>query len=258
MQRDRHVAVWLRMLAEKEIGAARNANKLLKAQGKKIAASYREGGLGEAESTAKKGQAEWGRLLVAHYSKAIRDFADYTFEQLGHKKQKKSNFMDIVQGFIARESFKKSNLITHTNLNVLRDAVSAGVDAGEGEKEIAGRINESIGGSLAENRARTIARTEVHNAASFGMQTAAEDTERNLIREWVSVHDQRTRDWHAEADGQTRGMDEPFEVNDEFIDRPGEGSPENAINCRCTLTYTPITNDYESGGDGGDDGEELI
>ncbi len=253
MQRDRHIAVWLRMLAEKEISTARNAKKLLASQGKKIAASYREGGAAEAENTAKKGQEQWARVLVATYSKVVRDFADYLDDQLGLKKQK-ARFDDIVQAYIARQAFKKSLFITQTNVKAVRAAVSEGVEAGEGEREISKRINESIGGSaVSDSRSRTIARTEVHNAASFGMQTAAEESERNLIREWVSVHDQRTREAHAEADGQQRGMDEPFEVDGESIDMPGDGSPENAINCRCTVIYIPQTRDYE-----GDSDEELI
>jgi SPP1 gp7 family putative phage head morphogenesis protein len=251
MQKERHIAVWLRMLAQKEIATARSAGNLLKAQAAAIAKGYKEGGQSGAEEQIKEGVNDWVKLLVATYSVTIKDFAKYTFQQLDSTK--KMSFQELVQGFIAREALKKSIFISETTKESVRKVISDGVENGDGEVVIASNINEAVGGTLAANRARTIARTEVHNAATYGMQAAAEETDRPLMREWVSVQDERTRDDHSEADGQQVEMDEPFEVGGESIDRPGEGSPENSINCRCTIIYLGKENEIT----GGDSGEFL-
>ena len=254
MQRQTHVAVWLRMLAQQEIRAARSAKKLLGTQGKATKKAFNEGGQLKAEQAIRQGHATWVRTLIAVYTVAIRNFAEYTQEQLGMKS--KANFLDLVAGFISREAFNKATYITGTSIELARNAIISGVENGLSETEIAKQLNSVIGGGLSTSRARTIARTEVHNAATFGMQAQAEQSEQLLIREWVSVHDERTRDIdkgdqfsHVQMDGVRVGMDEPFAVPNadgsvELIDRPGEGSPGNAINCRCTLLYVPQDTEF--------------
>lgn len=77
-------------------------------------------------------------------------------------------------------------------------------------------------------RARTIARTETLRAANEGQReswlqgveqgTLAETQQRVLI----ATMDKRTRDAHAAADGQVRGLKEPFDMGDGTTE-PGEG-----------------------------------
>jgi SPP1 gp7 family putative phage head morphogenesis protein len=246
MQRQRHVAVWLRMLAQMEIRSTRSAKAILKKQGTLIEYAYANSGQSAAEQFVNEGQTDWLKFLVAHYSIVVKEFVTYTNEQLGLK-PKKASFLDILQGFIAREAYKKSKYLTQTTHEIVKRAVSNGVVNGLGEKEIAKNLKQEFIGGLGNIRARTIARTETHNAATYGMQSAAEETDRPLIREWVAVEDERTRPAHAEADGQQVDMDQPFEVDGELIDRPGEGSPENSINCRCTVIY--INKEGETTGD---------
>ncbi len=238
MQREKYVAVWLRMLAQKEIGAARNAKKILKAQGKSIATAFEKSGQSSVEQILKEGTQDWIRLLVANYAATIRDFSRFIKDQL-NLSNTKAGFMDAAQAFIARESFKKSTLITRTTIDKAQNIISNGFKEGKGEKEIAKELEEHIGGAVADSRAATIARTETHNAATFAIQETAEDSGVPMMREWVAIEDSRTRESHAEANGQLRELDEPFDVGGEEIDRPGEGSDENSINCRCAIAYTP-------------------
>ena len=90
---------------------------------------------------------------------------------------------------------------------------------------------------LAPARAERIARTEILGTLNEGQLSAY--TESGVVsgKEWLSVQDDRTRDAHAEADGQTVDMDEQFDVGGEKLDCPGaaDGSPENIINCRCFM-----------------------
>ena len=52
---------------------------------------------------------------------------------------------------------------------------------------------------------------------------------------WLAALDDRTRDAHREAHRQVVELEAAFLVGGESISHPGEGSPENAINCRCTV-----------------------
>lgn len=240
MDRQRHVAIWLRMLAEKEIRMARQTFRLLNMQGKKAQNAYEANGQSAAEAIIQDTLSPLYRLLSVSYTLTTTDFISYTFDELGAKKR---TFQDIVQSFISKTALEKSRLINGTTMDLMRAAILKGQQNGDGETQIAKAIQQSVGGSIAESRSRMIARTEIHNAATYGMQAAAEETQQKMTREWVAVHDDRTREAHADADGQVVGMDEPFEVDGELIDRPGEGSAENAINCRCTIIYTPVAVD---------------
>jgi SPP1 gp7 family putative phage head morphogenesis protein len=254
MDKTRHVAIWLRMLAQKEIAAARSTNSLLKAQGNKIKNAYETGGQLAAFKAVQQGEQDWVRVFIAFYGATIQEFGDYIQEVLGVKKSAvKSRFTDKSRQWVASQAYMKSRYVTKTTHEIVKGSIDKGIADGLSEVEIAKDIKSNFVGDSAANRARTIARTEVHNAASYGMQSGAEDTGLNLTREWVAVSDERTREDHADADGQVRGMDEPFDVGGEDLDYPGDGSPENSINCRCTVAYSPV--DTSFGADSVDDFE---
>jgi uncharacterized protein with gpF-like domain len=64
----------------------------------------------------------------------------------------------------------------------------------------------------------------------------AESAGVTLKKQWLSTIDDRTRDTHADLDGVTIDLDEPFEVDGDTGDAPGQFSdPANNINCRCTM-----------------------
>lgn len=88
------------------------------------------------------------------------------------------------------------------------------------------------------NLAVRIARTEGHKVqeqATFDSMLEAKDAGADVVKQWDATLDDRTREEHAEADGQIREIDEPFDVGGEQIMMPGEGSAENCINCRCHI-----------------------
>lgn len=97
-------------------------------------------------------------------------------------------------------------------------------------------------------RSETIARTEGHRIANEGQHEAFEQVLEQAVipddmveREWVATDDDRTRDSHAEMDGQiVQGMDEPFvSPSGARMLFPGDTSydapPEELINCRCSI-----------------------
>lgn len=103
-----------------------------------------------------------------------------------------------------------------------------------------------------ESRARTIARTTVvgsSNGATHEAYGTVQDTIGPLAKEWVATSDDRTREWHVDADGQTVPYDEPFDVDGEAMMYPGDpaGSAENVVNCRCAVAYHETGGAAESG-----------
>jgi len=73
-----------------------------------------------------------------------------------------------------------------------------------------------------------------------GTQAAAATDEEFLVMEWVTMHDEKVRDAHAAADGQTRPPGEPFDVCDTTMRYPGDptGPLDCWMNCRCALAPT--------------------
>lgn len=114
-----------------------------------------------------------------------------------------------------------------------------------------------------DGRANLIARTETvgaNNQGSLAQALAIADADQLTGRKtWLSTSDNRTRPDHADADGQTVGLDENFTVGGVEMNGPGDnsGGADQVCNCRCTLTYEydpPSSTDGDNTGD--NDGAE--
>ena len=59
-------------------------------------------------------------------------------------------------------------------------------------------------------------------------------------KQWIAQIDEKTREWHFEADGTFIPIDEPFHVGNDFMRFPHDykASAENIINCRCSCIYS--------------------
>ncbi len=91
------------------------------------------------------------------------------------------------------------------------------------------------------DRARMIAENEANsiwNDAEFEEAVKAGMTRKT----WHTILDKKTRDWHAEVNGQTRPILEPFDVDGELLLFPRDeslgASGGNVVNCRCSVTYS--------------------
>ena len=88
-------------------------------------------------------------------------------------------------------------------------------------------------------QSRALARTSLNGIANGGPFMAAKEVG-VAYKTWVATEDDRTRETHAEADGQTVPIGEQFDVGGESCDYPGDPSlsDEESFNCRCVLTYS--------------------
>ena len=115
--------------------------------------------------------------------------------------------------------------------------ISRGIATADSYSNIARNI--ANGTNVSINRTMTIARTEGHRIqvqATNDAQHDAKDKGADVVKQWDSTLDGKTRPHHRQLDGQIRELDEPFEVDGMKVMYPSDfGKPGEDINCRCAL-----------------------
>lgn len=78
--------------------------------------------------------------------------------------------------------------------------------------------------------------TDAENKARLDGMYRAEDMGNSITKIWISTLDNRTRDAHADRDGEEIALDDEFAPG---LSRPRDpnGTPEEICNCRCSLKY---------------------
>jgi len=123
-----------------------------------------------------------------------------------------------------------------------RNLVIQGIIQGESIDQIAKRLYVGLSAQNA-NKMRLFARTAVNGAQNAGRVQGMRECQQSGIdvkKEWMAIHDSRTRDTHADLDGQEQEVDKPFIINGMEINYPGDPTckhPELVYNCRCTLGW---------------------
>ena len=127
------------------------------------------------------------------------------------------------------------------NSKVLQSAVrmelAKGIAMGSSYSEIARNIDRKMNTGM--NVAMRIARTEgarINQESRFDAMHKAKASGADLVKQWDSTLDGRTRPTHRKLDGQIREIDEPFEVDGKQAQHPcGFGIASEDINCRCVM-----------------------
>jgi HK97 family phage portal protein len=146
-----------------------------------------------------------------------------------------------IQGLLETVA-RKTNETTWTDLTELFKQAE---EAGEGIPKIQERLSSYFGDRKSDYQTERIARTTMTGASNAGELEAVRQVQDELgvvmRREWISaMQPGRTRDAHAAAHGQQVGLNEPYVVDGESLDFPGDpnGSPGNIINCLCGEIFT--------------------
>lgn len=190
--------------------------------------------------------------LSQPWTHSMESGRDHAYDMLGNKKSVKADSGKVDPSFtVTNEAFRtwvetngllKAEGINETTNNALRkklaQAISDGISEGKPYPQIKNDlldIAEGVYEDFDTRRAALIGRNESMQSVNWGTHSTlkAEGIEK---REWMSVQDDRTREDHADADGQVVGIDEPFMVGGERLAYPGDpsGSAENTIQCRCS------------------------
>lgn len=181
-----------------------------------------------------------------------RNYEAYLIEQMGH---------EMVGGDFALYSEAAVRRMVVEDPSVMpyypkRKALARNIDLAYGQKVIKAKVTSGIlqGKSVYEIsdslqadltkmtrtsavRAARTAVTSAQNGGKMASMVAAQNMGIKLRKRWVATKDARTRDVHAEANGQTVEIDKPFEVGGEKLMFPGDSSASgwNLYNCRCTM-----------------------
>lgn len=127
--------------------------------------------------------------------------------------------------------------------------ISRGITNASMYSDISRNISDYCG--ISKNKAMRIARTESHRIqckATADAQHRAKEKGADVVKQWDSSLDGKTRETHRELDGQIRELDDPFEVQGMKAMQPGGfGIPSEDCNCRCALLQRArwaLGNDY--------------
>ena len=191
----------------------------------------------------------WLKFFQVTYLAIGEDFAPAVadsfkgLDSVQGRKTKGDPWMRLLLDWISRNAGVKIKQIESTTLDLIRWQLSEGMEAGESVPQISRRIGELYGRNVSA-RSMVIARTEVIGASNAASYMGAKSTGLKLNKQWLATRDSRTRETHAEADGQEVGMDEPFVIGGERLMWPGDtslgASGAQTVNCRCTITYTRV------------------
>lgn len=119
----------------------------------------------------------------------------------------------------------------------IRAEISRGISQGFSYSKIAKHLSEQM--SIAYSKTARIVRTESHRIsqeATLDAQHKAKDAGADVVKQWDSTLDRRTRSTHAHLDGKIVEVDEPFKYGGHEAMHPGGfGVAALDINCRCVI-----------------------
>lgn len=123
----------------------------------------------------------------------------------------------------------------------VRQEISRGIANGSTYNEIAQQLSMKTNEDL--NKSKRIARTEGGRVSSEAkLQSMRDEKEKgaDIVKQWDSTLDGKTRDLHAKLDGQIAEIDKPFKVAGTEVQAPHHfGLAHEDINCRCVILSIP-------------------
>lgn len=136
------------------------------------------------------------------------------------------------------------------NASRVNGALAQGILQGDGLMDLSRRLQAvtNMNDVQAVRTART-AHTAVCNEGRMDTFKRAEAMGVQMGKQWLAIHDERTRDAHMELDKQIKDLDEPFVNSIGPIMKPADPSahPSNVYNCRCGMRGIIAGHMYQGG-----------
>jgi hypothetical protein len=184
-------------------------------------------------------------LVLSHYRRVSKNIYEHN-ERMNNQKEafvfgRSIDFERQVEEYFKTRTLFLQGITANMSARISRDIVklrAEGLTISDIARSITAKYN-----LINLSRARMIARTETHNAASFASHQyhtlVEQDLGTKLVKKWVATNDARTRPDHAEVNGKTVGMNEDFIVGGVPMSYAGDpkGGAKNVINCRCVIIY---------------------
>lgn len=147
----------------------------------------------------------------------------------------------MLKKWIDNNAGQKAMETARTTQEDIKRAAQKAFEGGEDEESVLESMMRSR--EMSVWRSSTIARTEMSMAAMYASTETAKGIQSDIgvpmLKFWVPVSDDRTREDHADMlNSEGIPLDAMFEVGGERLPAPTQGAiPENNINCRCQLVY---------------------
>lgn len=199
--------------------------------------------------------SKWEILLDKHYQRAQKLFKHVNFDELPDNWDEEEYLLLLALWRKITVS-KRARLLAATDEKVKNTAIkkTRGLFVGRPQpsKEEFSLIATSNMRRLNKGRVGNIATTETQTAVESGKFIEAETFQKRqpqpdpekikkVIKRWQTRRDNKVRNWHVKAEGQTRDIDIPFIVMSEKLKYPGDtslgASMQNVANCRCLASY---------------------
>lgn len=143
----------------------------------------------------------------------------------------------ITDSKISESLYETLGVDTNKLKQSIQSEITRGIASGMSYSEIARNLSAYAKAPL--SRAKTIVQTEAHRiqqASKYDAQKQAVSRGANVVKQWNSTLDGKTRSSHRRLDGQIREVDEYFEIDEKKARYPGDfGDPAEDCNCRCQL-----------------------
>lgn len=245
-------AVQTRLILAAERALEVHLARAIVSAGRQAAVAYRQHGTDAAVSKLAGVERAIGMAVKPSVTATARAFGRRVIQggksgyaYLGLETKAFADLDQAIAEHVAGDTAERVVGISDSLREAIRRVIERGLAENLGEEAIAELIVEATAGEIAMARARRIARTEIHNAAMFGQQAAAEASPLAFDKVWLATEDARTRESHAAANGQRVGLMSSFVLDGEHgpvaLQYPGDiNAPAGeVINCRCVCLYEP-------------------
>lgn len=185
-----------------------------------------------------------GRVIDRLYVTSGTAKAKQVYQQITREPNKKGfgfneEWTRQIRDYFAKYLFDKVvTRIAYTTKAMINQKINQMIKEGQSIEWLAQNVKTS---QFTAWRAKMIARTESNRAINYGAELGAKSSGFETMKQWVAVHDQRTRHSHFLLDGKTIAMNDSFKEGLKFPGDPN-GDAAETINCRCHLEYTAKRN----------------
>ena len=154
------------------------------------------------------------------------------------------DFENIIANWLNSNMGYRIVSVHQTLIDAIVAVIAKGYEDNISVADITRNLQNKFGWYKAQ--ALRIARTETTTATNYATVLAAENSDFELEKTWISVQDNRTRRPpnsiydHLDMNGVKVDLDKPFFTSGEEIMYPGDPNAKagNVINCRCKVVFT--------------------
>ena len=172
---------------------------------------------------------------------ALNTAGQQLYDEIGKDSVWTTPSKDAIQ-FVQDRANLLANVPDEVHAEIMQ-SIEQGLQQGESRKELMSRISAAFD-EIGRSRAETIANTETAAAFNYARDKAMREAG-VTHKKWLHSQSpliKEPRPTHLAADGQTRPIDEPFDVGGVQFMRPADDSlgagPEDIINCHCVAIPT--------------------